>query len=530
MKDSLYGNPKAKRTATLIALALATSAENWTTSGVSLTLTDLTGTLSASSDEASWALTVYTTAFAIGVALSHHLSLNFGNRRYLTACASLYAVASCGCALSPDLQTFLFFRAIAGFAGGAFLVRSFVFFTQKYPIRERAIALVMYGITFFAIGKLLSPIVSGWFADTISWRYLFSISMFLSVIAAILFARNTEEHWLEGERKGKSDIIGALLLITGAGCLQTVLSRGEIDGWFESPTLIVFFVAGILGNLFFILWELSPWNSDPLVDVAFLRDRSSLAGAVLGFAVGILLAGSLYVIPQYLRSLEAHSAFQTGLLLSIGGASAVLVLCGFGAVSVLITRLGGGGVLVIALLVEMTSQLLFAHYLTPDTPDRFLWLPLALNGVFIALSVPTLGIVAFAQINDIQSSNARALYYGCRQLGASVGVTCAAVLIDRRMSLHSSRLLDAFAGRDSSILGASPAMLSSQALAGAVRRQSTVLSYTDVFLGMTLIAAVTLLFVPLLPSPPSQEPLPGAEPKSPRPVDADRLRTIGATK
>ena len=166
-------------------------------------------------------------------------------------------------------------------------------------------------------------------------------------------------------------------------------------------------------------------------------------------------------------------------------------------------KLGGGTVLAMALLAEMCSQLLFAHYITPNTPDYYLWLPLALNGVFIALSVPTLGIVAFAAIGVSQASNARAMYYGSRQLGASVGVTFASLLINQRMSFHSSRLLDALASRDVSIIGAAGS-LSEGTFAGAVHRQSAVLSYADVFYAMTVVALITILFIPLLPSAASQ--------------------------
>ncbi len=490
---------RISRSATLIALTLASAAETWTTSGVSLTLTDLTGTLSASSDEASWALTVYMSAFAISVALSHCLSFAFGNRRFLSACALLYALSSIGCAFSTDLGIFLLFRALAGFAGGVFLVRSFVFFTQQYEPSVRAKPLIGYAIAYFFVGRLLSPIVSGWLADVGSWRDLFVFETVLMLIASWLFYRYTADHWIQEDGHKSLDYTGIILLVIGAVSLQTVLSRGETDDWFQSPMLLVFLVVGVAGNCLFVFWQLSRWNRYPLLDLALLSNASARAGAVLGFGLGILLAGSLYVIPQYLRNIEAHSASQTGLLLSIGGGAAVVVLCFFRTVIGLLARLGGGTIIAFSLLVEIVSQLLFAHYLTPDTPDRYLWLPLALNGVFIALSVPTLGIVAFAEIKDDQASNARAMYYGCRQLGASVGVTCVAVLIDRRMSLHSSRLLDAFTGRDGSIIGTT-ANLSNQVLGAAVRRQSSVLSYADVFYATTLVALITLFFVPLLPS------------------------------
>ena len=501
------------RAATLVGLTLATAAEYWTSSGVSLVLTDLTGTLSASSDEASWALTVYTTAFAVAVALSHSLSLRFGNRRYLAACALLYASASIGCALSSDLEIFLVFRALQGFAGGAFLIRSFVFLAQQYEPRSRQLALVAYGISFFAVGRFAAPIVCGWLADVASWRLLFGVEAILMLAAALLFFHFTEEHWTVEVSTRTLDYPGVALLILGASTFQAVLSRGEIDGWFDSPVLASLFAVGVFANLCFTLWQLSPRNKQPLLHLAALRDRSTYASAVLGFALGILLAGSLYVLPLYLRGIETHSAYQTGVLLSIGGGVSVLVLCGFSIVGVLVARLGGKTVIALSLLVEMTSQLLFAHFLTTDTPNYLFWVPLALNGVFIALSVPVIGIVAFGDVKDSHISNVRALYYSFRQLGASVGVTCAAVLIDRRMTFHSSRLLDALATRNLTIVGPAVQNLASSALVAAVRRQSAVLSYADVFLVMSGVAFVTLLLVPLLPAM-SRAPAPQPTPAS----------------
>ena len=172
---------KRRRTATLIGFTLATAAEYWTSSGVSLVLTDLTGTLSASSDEASWVLTVYTTAFALSIALSHRLSSYLGNRRYLTLCASLYAFSSLGCCLTTQLSVFLLFRVLQGFGGGAFLVRAFVFLSEQYDAKSRGRALTSYGIGFFFVGKLLSPVVCGWMTDVVSWRFVFAFDTLLAL-------------------------------------------------------------------------------------------------------------------------------------------------------------------------------------------------------------------------------------------------------------------------------------------------------------------------------------------------------------
>jgi EmrB/QacA subfamily drug resistance transporter len=493
-----------QRSATLLAFALATTAEYWTSASVSLTLTDLGGTLAASSDEAMWALTIYTTAFAVAIALSHRLSVYFGNRRYLGVCALIYAIASIGCGVSPNLQSFLFCRAIQGFAGGIFLVRTFVFFTQRVEGEHRASIALTFFIEVMIFGRLVPYIASGWFADNVTWRLQFAIPTILMCAAASLFFTFTAKHWRQADNTGEPvDLIGIVLLVVGAGALQTALSRGEIDDWFGSIFIRTFFAIGVAGNALFAIWQLSARNKAPLLDLRYMRERTVYAGGIVGFSLGLLLSGSLYVIPQYLRTVESHSALQTGLLLSVGAVGAIFSLWLLQYIQPLTKRLGSRFVLTAGFLTAMISELLFAHFLTPDTPDYLLWMPLFLNGVFIALSVPTLGGAAFALVTEQETSSARAIFYGLRQFGTSVGVTVAVILVDRRSTLHSGRLLEGFFNRSLAPISQSPEF-SAEALKtfeGLIRKQSLVLAFSDVFYVMAAIAALSLLTIPLLPVP-----------------------------
>jgi MFS family permease len=493
-----------QRSGTLLALALACTAEYWTTASVSLTLTDLGGTLSASSDEASWALTIYTTAFAVAIALSHRLSAYFGNRRYLAGCSLLYGAACVGCAMSPDLPVFLTFRAIQGLVGGAFLVRTFVFFTQRIEIEHRAAVAVSVFIEIMIVGRFIPYIMSGWLADSITWRFQFVFPALFMFAATGLFLTFSPDYWRQADKTDVPiDWKGIALLVTGATALQTSLSRGAIDDWFGSPFICAFFVLGITGNALFVVWQLSSRNRAPLLDLRYMKERSVYAGAVLGFALGVLLSGSLYAIPQYLRTVESHSALQTGALLSISSAVAALTLWLLQYAKPLTKRLGSRWMLALAFVTAMASELMLGHFLTPDTPDSLLWAPLALNGVFIALSVPTLGSAAFALVAEEETSSARAIFYGLRQFGASVGVTLSVVLIDRRSALHSGRLLEGFSGRNLSLVSQnadfSPGALKAFEL--LVRKQSLVLSFADNFHVMAALAGLALIAIPLLPSP-----------------------------
>ena len=334
-------------------------------------------------------------------------------------------------------------------------------------------------------------------------RLLFGFSALLMFAAAILFYRHAADRWIDAQEPHRLDLLGILLLLIGAGCILAVLGRGEIDDWLGSPRIVALLPTGITANLLFALWQVSSKNTVPLLNLSFLKTRAMYSAAIVGFALGILLAGSLYVIPQFLRNVESHSALQTGIMISLSGSASVAILCSFGPISALVMKVGAKTVIALALVIEMTSQLLLAQHLTTDTPDHFLWIPLALNGVFIALSVPILGTAAFAGLRSEEVSNARALYYGFRQIGASIGVTLAVILIDRRMTLHSARLFDNMFNRNMASIGIMldpNAGAAARALANAVRLQSSVLSFADVFYVMAAFAGLTVLLVPLLPS------------------------------
>ncbi|ADW70118.1 MFS transporter [Granulicella tundricola] len=486
--------------ATLLAFTLATGMEQWTGNGLSVTLTDLTGTLGSSADEASWAITLYGTAFAVSVALTHRLANLLGNRRLMSFACLLYAVTSLGCAESSTLAPFLCFRVLQGFAGGVFLARTLVFITHQYERKDRAGSLRLYGAGFFFIGRLLAPILSGWFADVLSWRLLFVANVPVMLLAAWLFHRYAAPYWSDDIEEQRADILGIALLLVGICSLQTVLSRGEIDDWFGSNRIILLTTIGVACNLLFVAWQFAPRNRGPLLHLAQLRDRGLFSAAVLGAVLGMLLGGSLYVLPQYLRRVESHSALQTGELMSISGVAGIAMLLIVPQLAKVIMKVGGKAVMAFALFVQMLSMAWLGYIITGDTPDRNLWIPLVLNGIFVGISVPSLALAAFIRMEDKHASSARAIYYGARQLGASLGVTAVVVLIDRRATLHSSRLIESLFSRDLSILGVTIDPNNARRVAGIITKQSLVLTFADVFYAMAALAAAMLLFLPLLPS------------------------------
>ena len=101
-----------------IAVMLATFMEVLDTSIAAVSLPYIAGSLSASTDEATWVLTSYLVANAIILPASGWLSLRFGRKRFLITCIIIFTVSSFLCGAAESLTTILIARAMQGAGEG----------------------------------------------------------------------------------------------------------------------------------------------------------------------------------------------------------------------------------------------------------------------------------------------------------------------------------------------------------------------------------------------------------------------------
>jgi hypothetical protein len=163
------------------------------------------------------------------------------------------------------------------------------------------------------------------------------------------------------------------------------------------------------------------------------------------------------------------------------------------------------------LLILVAAYLAICYIWTPTTPTIILAPVIFLQGFCIGPVLLAAGNVVsanapVAQVNDISTT-----YFFVRQLGNTFGVTAATVLFDRRMTLHSSRLLDVanrFDGTTRSTLAqyadlvhrngggsSDPALGALQLFQNNVITQSRLFSYIDIYFGLAMLGVVALISV-----------------------------------
>src|SRR6202041_3748123 len=77
----------------------------------------------------------------------------------------------------------------------------------------------------------------------------------------------------------------------------------------------------------FLLWQRSRPNPAPLLDLALVRDRNVLSSILIGLFAGMILSGSLFVLPEFLRNITEHtySATQTVQIICVYALTAAAV-------------------------------------------------------------------------------------------------------------------------------------------------------------------------------------------------------------
>jgi len=501
----------------LLGLALATGMEFYTFDSVNLVLADMTGTLGLSADEASWLLTVYSCSVFIGVPVSIWLAGHVGYKRFLIATTVLFALASMGCAVSSSLRTLLTWRAIQGLAGAGLVNwwRASVYLLMPKPQRSPSLMRIS---TVLYLSSAAGLLLSGYLTDRFNWRLIFLPNLLYAAGAVCLLLRYYPAIAPPSpSRVARTDWLGIVLLAAALISLQIVLNRGEIDDWFGSPLIRTLAGLSVATLGAFLLWQWSPRNRAPLLDLALVRDRRVMSAILIGLFTGMILSGSLFELPEFLRDISAHtySATQTGQLICVYALTAATVRP---LMVPLIARLGQRKTIVGALSVLIASMVLFQHFLTRDTPAAYYILPLMLYGLCLSPLLPAVGSGTVAQIAQDKLLDGVSLYITFRQFGASLGVALLTILLDHRETLHSSRLFDHL--QDSSgVTAASLASRSANAvahgyanldsyrlalaqLAEAARQEVATLSYADAFSFMALIGIVALCLVPIIPPTP----------------------------
>lgn len=492
----------------MLAVISATMMEVLDTSIVNVALPDMMGNLGATLDQIGWVSTSYIIANVIVLPLTGWLSDYFGRKRYLTYSVILFTIASFFCGTSRTLAELVIWRVLQGSGGAAFLSTAQATLIEIFPPQRRGFAQAMFGIGVIA-APTLGPTLGGYITDRFTWPWIFFVNLPVGLIAATLTYLFLPDSPAAGARRS-ADFVGIGFLALGLGSMQTVLERGEADDWFASGFITSLTVLALVGISLFIWWELRPANKSPAVNLRVVTNRNLAAGTIYAFALGLVLYGGVFVLPQFLQNVQHHTAEESGLILMPGGLASAAMMPVIGQ---LVNRVDKRLIIGFGMCLFVYSMYLFSARLSLDMPDQAIYWPLMVRGAAIGLQFVPLSLLALGTLPARNVADGAGFYNLFRQLGGSFGIAILATVVDRRLNFHFARLSEHLSLYDPTTQqrlaqiqnalmarGLTPDAAQKaayQVLSSTVRGQAAVLTYIDVFrvMGYVGLSALVLLFL-----------------------------------
>jgi DHA2 family multidrug resistance protein len=491
----------------LVAIAVMTSTfmEVLDTTVVNVSLPHIAGSLSATTDEATWALTSYLVANAIILPMTGWLANFFGRKRLLLFSVVGFTVSSFLCGLAPTLPLLIVFRCIQGACGGGLQPLSQAILMEVFPPQDRGKAMGFWGLG-IVVAPMLGPVLGGWLTDSYSWRWVFYINVPIGILAVFLTSVFVfDPHYIK-RSTAKIDYWGMGYLALGISCLQIMLDKGQEDDWFGSNFIRTLCVFAILGLAAFVIRELTAEH--PVVDLSVFKIRTYATGVFLMTVLGFVLYGSTVLVPLLLQTLLGYPALQAGMAMLPRGLGSFVAMP---VVGVLMSKVRPRYLLVCGIFLGSFAMFRLSHLDMDVGYWDFFW-SLIWQGVGMGLLFIPLTTITNDPIPIERMGNATSIFNLSRNIGASIGISMVETIQIRHQQIHVNTLTANVSpsnlqaqglvnGMKSMMMaqaGADPATaqrMANGAIENMIRQQAAIMSFNDVF---WLLAIIFLGMLPLI--------------------------------
>lgn len=482
-----------------IALILAPLIQVFDTSVMAIALKQMQGSLSATQDQMAWVLTSYLIALAVMTPFWGAISGRYGRKPLLLLSIAGFIVFSLLSGTSDSLTEILIYRFLQGVLGAALIPLSQASLFAIYKREDYSIAMGWWGVGIM-FGPVFGPTLGGYLTEYFNWRWVFYLNAPIGLAAFFMI-------WLLVPRPGvrnprEFNYFGFSMLAIAVACAQFILDRGERLDWFGSPTIILLFLTGAAALWVFVVNSLT--SRIPFVDPAIFRDRNYMSGMVLRVLFGVLLFGSLVLVPPFLQNQGGYPLIDSGIIMAARGVGAMASAMILGR---MLKVIDPRKVTAFGMSLAAYTMWEFSNFTQDVDTNSVLWISF-LQGIALSSFIIPINTIAFstmaAELRDVGT----AFYSLLNNMGRSLGIALFASYLARNtQATHSvlSELITPFNDHirhrtlpDSWDLTTDSGL---SAINRMVTQQAELIAYIDDFRLLAVILLVSLPVVLLMRNP-----------------------------
>ena len=352
------------------------------------------------------------------------------------------------------------------------------------------------------VAPIIGPTLGGWITDNYSWRWIFYINVPVGILAVLMANAFIEDPpYIRNQRPGRIDYIGFGLMAIGLAALQIVLDKGQEEDWFASSFITRIAMVSAVALIAFVIWEMR--SSEPIVNLRILANRNFAVGTMLMTVMGVVLYGTIALLPLFLQTLMGYPAVQSGMAVSPRGFGSITSMFIIGR---LVGKIDNRYLIMFGFTVLAFSIYLFSDINLQISMSSLVW-PNIISGLAMGFVFVPLTTAAMGTLRNEQMGNASGVFNLMRNTGGSIGIAAVTTMLARGAQAHQAAMVSHLTPYDpvfqqslqqiESGLARSGAVMAAQqaygVIYGTLARQAMLLSYIDIF---RLLSFLCVLCVP----------------------------------
>ncbi|MCM3340941.1 DHA2 family efflux MFS transporter permease subunit [Paenibacillus sp. MER TA 81-3] len=302
-----------KTTPILISFLIAGFIGLFSETALNMALGDLIQVFSISSSTVQWLTTGYLLTLGILVPVSGLLLQWFSTRQIFIVSLIFSIIGTLVAALAPSFEVLMFSRVIQAIGTGLLLPLMFNSILLIFPINKRGATMGLIGLVIM-FAPAVGPSISGLILEKLTWHWIFWVCLpflILALVSGILYMQNVSTI-----TKPKIDILSIILSSIGFGGIVYGFSSAGENGW-GSTIVITMIIIGLAALTLFSLRQLK--MDKPMLDLRVLKYPMFTLGLLAVFICFTVIMSTMILLPLYLQTGLALTAFTAGLVLLPGG-------------------------------------------------------------------------------------------------------------------------------------------------------------------------------------------------------------------
>jgi EmrB/QacA subfamily drug resistance transporter len=385
---------------------------------IAVAIPNIGAELHASVAQTGWLVTAYLITMAALPPVTGKLGDRYGRRPFLLGGYAMFAVASVGAALSPDIWTLIAARGGQALAGAVIFPNGTALLREIVPEARRGARFGLLGSS-IAFGAAVGPPLGGLLVELGNWPAIFWAN--LPIVAAVLIVA-----WRTIPRSAPTPTTQRFD-VPGAGLLAVALAGGA---WLltriNDVTPRIAGIVGLATGLAFAAFVRRELRyPDPIVQPRFFRRRGFVA-ATGGIAFSnVAMYALLLAVPLMLDRRSGWSEARIGLVLTSMSAGMVVLAPIGGRLS---DRLGRRTPALVGMGL-LTGGVTALAVLGPEIATPELVGALIVSGIGLGLGSGSLQTAAVETIEVEHAGMAAAASSTARYAGSIVGASVLAGLV-----------------------------------------------------------------------------------------------------